>query len=341
MKTNSISFPSVIEATFGDSENTASSLLTGTKIKYENLWFNIGELAKNEGTNPQKVINCAPDERDFELIFKAALLNLANHVQQPITLTLGLPFSTYNSYKPLLNKLLEKKFFTIDYSTEPYILNGTAKRTNIEIEKFDIIPELVADVIGIKKIFTHKKPKNFIVLSLGYGTCEGGMVTNEGLLQRTCFSTFGIKYVVTNLYKELNKTHYLNMKNECFLNDSLVNGYLIANRKRIDLKQLRKDLLTQYYLQVISPAIRSNIGDRDFEKCECIYLVGGGAYFEDLTNSFINEFNDFIKIEILSDSQNIASLGYLYNSQNLTNSDKQCAGIDLGNSTTIISYFDV
>jgi hypothetical protein len=341
MKTKSISFPSVIEATFGDSENTALSLLTGTKIKHENLWFNIGELAKNEGTNPQKVINCAPDERDFELLFKSALLNVANHVQQPITLSLGLPFSTYNSYKPLLAKFLEKKFFTIDYSTEPYTLNGSEKRMNIEIAKFDIIPELVADVIGIKKLNSQKEPKNFIVLSLGYGTCEGGMVTNEGLLQRTTFSTFGIKYVVTNLYKELNKTHYLNLKNECYLNDSLVNGFLIANRKRIDLKQLRKDLLTQYYLQVISPAIRSHITDRDFERCECIYLVGGGAHFEDLNAAFTQEFNELIKVETLSDSENIASIGYLYNSLSLTNEDRQCIGLDLGNSTTIISFLDV
>jgi hypothetical protein len=91
----------------------------------------------------------------------------------------------------------EKKFFTIDYSTEPFILNGAEKRTNIEIDKFDIIPELVADVIGIKKTLGDKAPKNFIVISLGYGTCEGGLVTKDGLSQRTCFSTFGLKYVVT------------------------------------------------------------------------------------------------------------------------------------------------
>jgi hypothetical protein len=257
MKTKSISFPSVSEITYGISENTATKLLTGTKIKSENLWFNIGELAKNEGTNPQKVINCAPNERDFDILFKAALLNVSPYVQQPLTITLGLPFSTYNSYKSILTKYLEKKHFTVDYSTEPFVLNGSEKRINIEIDKFEIIPELVASVIGIKKTLGENAPKNFIVLSLGYGTCEGGMVTNDGLAQRTCFSTFGIKYVVTNLFKELNKTHYLNLKNECYLNDSLINGFLIANRKRIDLKELRRDLLTQYYLQVISPAIRS------------------------------------------------------------------------------------
>jgi hypothetical protein len=341
MKTNFITFPSVIEATFGVSENTANSLLTGTKIKHDNLWFNVGELAKNEGTNPNKVINCSPDERDFEILFKSALLNVAKNVQQPLTLTIGLPFSTYNSYKPILTKFLEKKYFTIDYSTEPYVLNGGDKKANIEVENFDIIPELVGDIIGIKQLYANRKPNNFIVISLGYGTCEGGMVTNGGLVQRSCFSTYGMKYVVTNLHKELNKTHYLNLKNECYLSDSLVRGFLIANREKIDLKQLRKDLITEYYLQVISPAIRNHISDRDFELCECIYLVGGGAHFEDLAGAFVKDFNDFVDVETVLDSENIASYGYLINSTKLTNSERQCIGIDLGNSSTIVSFLDV
>jgi hypothetical protein len=279
-------------------------------------------------------------ELTYELLFKSALLTLIDKVEQPIIITLGLPFSTFNIYKQPLAKILDKKFFSVEYNTETFALNGTARRSNFEIGQFDIIPELVGGVIGIKKIYEAHKPKNFIVISLGYGTAEGGMATEEGLQQRTCFSTHGIRYVVSNMQRELNKIHYLELKNEFQINDSLMKGVMIANRKKIELKEMRKEILTQYYRQVISPAIKNHITDRDFERCECIYLVGGGVHYEDLKDAFQQEFNDFMKLEVVPDSQNVASLGYLYNSLSLSSTNNRgCVGLELGNSSTIISYF--
>ncbi|MFX9101089.1 hypothetical protein ABTN51_19435, partial [Acinetobacter baumannii] len=84
----------------------------------------------------------------------------------------------------------------------------------------------------------------------------------------------------------------------------------------------------------------NHITDRDFEKCECIYLIGGGVYYDDLRDAFYEEFKDFMKLEAVTDSQNVASIGYLYNSYSLSATHSRgCVGIDLGNSSTIISYF--
>lgn len=340
MKVSTLSFPSVFEPSYGNTENTANDLISGIKVRNNNLWYVIGELAKKDGLNPQRIINSSPDERDYELLFKAALLNLMDKVEQPLTLTLGLPFSTFNVYKQPLSKFLEKKFFSVEYNTETFTLNGTSRRSNFEIGQFDIIPELVGGVIGVKKMYSSQQPKNFIVVSLGYGTAEGGMATEDGLLQRTCFSVHGIRYVVNNLQRELNKLHYLELKNEFQINDSLMKGVMIANRKKIELRELRKDILSQYYKQVISPSIKNHITDRDFEKCECIYLIGGGVYYDDLRDAFYEEFKDFMKLEAVTDSQNVASIGYLYNSYSLSATHSRgCVGIDLGNSSTIISYF--
>jgi hypothetical protein len=340
MKASTLSFPSVFEPSFGNTENSANDLLNGIKLRHNNQWYVVGELAKKDGINPQRIINSAPDERDYELLFKSALLTLIDKVEQPITITLGLPFSTFNIYKQPLAKVLEKKFFSVEYSTDTFTLNGTARRSNFEIGQFDIIPELVGGVIGIKKIYATQQPKNFIVVSLGYGTAEGGMATEDGLQQRTCFSTHGIRYVVSNLQRELNKLHYLELKNEFQINDSLMKGVMIANRKKIELRDMRKEILNQYYRQVISPSIKNHITDRDFERCESIYLIGGGVHYDDLKDAFYDEFKDFMKIEAVPDSQNVASLGYLNNSYSLSATHARgCVGLDLGNSSTIISYF--
>jgi hypothetical protein len=106
MSTVSVSFPSVFEAAYGNTENTAASLLTGLKIKVDNQWYLVGDLARKNGVNAQRVVNASPDQLDFEILFKSALLNCVDTVDKPFNITLGLPYSTYNAYRqPLLRML--------------------------------------------------------------------------------------------------------------------------------------------------------------------------------------------------------------------------------------------
>jgi len=335
--------PSLVEATYGGLELLSHDLLNGLKIKNDKQWFIIGELAKNNGINPQKIINATPEDRDYQLLFKAAMLAVHDKVRQPLHLTLGLPFSNYRIYRKQLAEFLDRRHFSVEYTTETYKPEGTIEKFNFEIDKYHIISELEAGVIGIRNLYPKSQSQNFMILSLGYGTVEGGVATRDGLLERTCFSTHGLRYAVGNLQKELNKNYYLELKNEFQLNDSLVKGSITSKRKKIDLTDFRRELLTQYYKQVISPAIRNNITDRDFESCECIYIVGGGINFADLRNAFSEEFKDVMRVEPPSEeSQNIASIGYLLNSLQHGGPEvrKNCVGLDLGNSSTIISYFE-
>lgn len=89
MNVVTLHFPSVFETAFGNMENTAKDLLNGIKVKKDNAWYMVGNLARHNGINPSRVTNATPAEEDFDILFRAALVNLAPRLQQPITVTIG------------------------------------------------------------------------------------------------------------------------------------------------------------------------------------------------------------------------------------------------------------
>ncbi|GAA4313277.1 ParM/StbA family protein [Compostibacter hankyongensis] len=340
MNIYSLTLPSVFETSFGNTESSAKDLLNGLKIKKDNAWYMVGNLAKTGGTNPHHITNAAPGEEDYDIFFSAALVSVLEKIQQPLTITVGFPFSTYNVYKAEAEKLLGRRHLMIEYDTQTFNTGGGVKKGLFEIDNFEVIPELVASIIGLKKLLNEQAPSNFMVISLGFGTVEGGMATESGLIHRTCFSSHGLQYVVDNLNRELGKKYYLEMKNAHQLDDALMKGSIFINRKKIDLKTLRKELLEQYYREVITPLLRKYFTDQDFEQCEKIYLVGGGTFYPELTEAFMKAFAEAIPVEIAPQAEKLASIGYLYNSYKLSNrSAPRSLGIDIGNSTTIVSLF--
>ena len=64
MKISSISFPSVFETAFGNTENSSGDLLSGLKVKKDNSWYLVGNLAKKGGINPGRITNASPGEED-------------------------------------------------------------------------------------------------------------------------------------------------------------------------------------------------------------------------------------------------------------------------------------
>jgi len=341
MKTNTLSFPSVFETAFGNSENSAKDLLNGLKIKKDETWYLVGNMAKRGGINPGRVTNASPMEEDFEVLFRAALINAEDKLTQPISVTLGFPFSTYNVYKQTAEQYLRKRHFMVEYDSHTFNLKGTVRKAMFEIDRYEIIPEIVGTIIGLKKVLDLPPNKTFIAISFGFGTIEGTLVTEDGMVHRTSFSSHGIKYVINNLTRELSQKYYLEMKNEYQLDEAFVKGSIFTNRKRIDLRELRKELLVQYYREVVSPLLRNYFTDQDLENCEAIYLMGGGAYYPELTDAVKDEFKGFIPVEIAPDPEKLASIGYLYNSLRISdNYAKRCLGIDLGNASSLISYFE-
>ncbi len=83
MKVSTINFQSVFETAFGNTENSSKDLLNGIKVKKNETWYLVGNLARKGGINPGRITNASPQEEDFDILFKSALINIADKIQQP------------------------------------------------------------------------------------------------------------------------------------------------------------------------------------------------------------------------------------------------------------------
>ena len=74
-------------------------------------------------------------------------------------------------------------------------------------------------------------------------------------------------------------------------------------------------------------------------RCTAIYLVGGGILYNDLKNEFEEEFKGFLPVEVVSEPQNVASMGYYFHSEGMSGGNPaNSVGLDIGNSSTIVTY---
>jgi plasmid segregation protein ParM len=341
MNNATINFPSIFETAYGNTENSAKDLLNGLKIKRGEKWYLVGNLARKGAISPGRVVNAAPTEEDFDILFRSAITNVVEKVEHPFVITMGFPFSTYNVYKAAAEHYLGRRHFMLDYDTRTFNLKGSIRKNSFIVDQYEVIPEIVGGIIGLKKIVPSAENENFIALSFGFGTMEGALATSDGLVHRTNFSSHGIRYVIGNLARELSQKYFLEMKNEYQLDEAFIKGSLFTNRKRIDLTEIRKELLTQYYKEVVSPQLRKYFTDADLENCDKIYLMGGGANYTELLDAVREEFAGFIPVEVAPHPEYIISIGYLYNSLRISDvKASRCIGIDLGNATTAVSYFE-
>jgi hypothetical protein len=163
---------------------------------------------------------------------------------------------------------------------------------------------------------------------------------DSGIVEHTMISTLGMRYAVNVLMNELMKSYYLEFRNAHLLDEAFQKGYIILNKKNIDLKEIRKNALKTYYNEVISPNLRNVITDANLMKTNKIYLCGGAMYYQDLVDCFKNEFGDVASLEFVSDPATIASKGYALNSLRISGGQKKSSiGIDVGNATTVVTQF--
>lgn len=329
-------FTSLLEASYGKLPVTSNSLLNGIRIKNDDTWYLVGQACRNLGRNPHRLVNASPDEVDYSVLFHAALLNATKNSSERISLTLGFPYSTFNMYKGMAERFLSKKNFVVEYDTSLYKKDGIIEKKLIEIEAFDVIPELAACVIGLKK--HYKAPEeNFLVISLGFGTTEIGVVNSEGLNKRTVISVPGIVRCVKNLRDELEKDYFIGFLTDHQLDDAFIKGSTILNRQHVNLSTAKNNILKSFYKEYISDTLRTMISDRDFERMEKIYVCGGGVHYEELQQAFRAEFEKLIPLEFVKEPDTLAAIGYYYNSLRISNSSSAVSvGIDLGNSSTYV-----
>ncbi|NVJ46568.1 MAG: hypothetical protein HWE07_05550, partial [Cytophagia bacterium] len=266
-------FPSVIEGNNTDLKNVSPDLINGLKIFHDGEGYVIGNLALTEGVSPHRNINSAPDELDYNLLLKSGLLLANQKLGNPLTITTGFPFSTFQLYKEQATGQINANHI-IDYDAATYG-GGTRKNVQVEIDGVQVIPEVIGCSIALRK-GVQKASGNFFVMSLGYGTLEGLLSTEGGIVQRTSLSTYGLRYAVNLLEKELAKTHYLELKTEHQIDVAFQKGVIFLNRKRIDITSQRDKAIRQYYEDVVSPAMRKAFNDNDFTMSHKMFLAGGG-----------------------------------------------------------------
>jgi len=334
MKTTT--FPSVLESYNSSLLNVTTDTIDAIKIKHNDEDYIIGNLALAEGKSPHKGINSSPDDLDYQLLLRAGLLIAADDVgTKPISITTGFPHSTYNLNKEAASELISK-IKSVTRDTRPFGGNGY-EEVPINIERINLIPEIFGAIVAAREGEMGIRGSMFVV-SLGYGTLEFGLTTEDGFVQRTLSSGNGLRYAIDSAMKELSNTHYLGLRNEHQFDTALKQGNIILNRKRIDLSDLRKSVLRQYYENVISPLIKNTWNDDDFSKTSTLVLVGGGAYYRELVESFYDEFKGLLKIEIPDNPMEMASTGYcLHASQKIEYPGTRAVGLDIGNAHTCVS----
>ncbi len=350
------SFPSVYESTLRDFASNNDPILGFSKLKYNGSDYLIGLQALNEGISPHKFINPSPEDIDFKVISQAALLLASNALQKEqksgklpkVVLTSGFPYATYQ-----LNKLEAEEYFkeekTISYFKSDEEGFQHSEQRVVALKHVNIIPELSGCDIAVRNGEDGMKG-NCILISLGYGTCEGALSTPEGLTARTLFSTHGISYAVNLFSQELTKHTYLQMRTEHQIDHLFTKGFMFVNRKKKDFSSERKLALSMYYNNVVSPSIRRYISDQDFESCESIVLVGGGALHGELISLFNQEFGELLKVTVYDSPDKCASVGYALHSKhyyethqkdNVYSTENEDAvafiGVDIGNANTSVS----
>ncbi|MDD4656792.1 MAG: hypothetical protein PHR40_05645 [Bacteroidales bacterium] len=350
------SFPSVYESTLRDFATNNDPILGFSKLKYDGSDYLVGLQALNEGISPHKIINPSPDELDYKVISQSALLLASNSLQTDVKngktpkliITSGFPNATFQFNKDEAIKYFKNDklitYFKVDEDgTQNY------EQRVVSIKNVNIIPELVGCDTAVRN---GESPidGSFILISLGYGTCEGVLSTPNGLSARTLFSTHGISYPVNLFTQELSKHTYLQMRTEHQIDHLFSKGFMFVNRKKKDFTNEKKIALEMYYNNVVSPTIRRYISDQDFESCNKIVIAGGGALHKDIIDLFNQEFGEILTVHIYENPDKCAANGYaLYSKTNYNLNMKEnlystddpddlvFLGMDLGNASTSVS----
>jgi len=336
-----ISIPSVIER-----HNQAIKQLTGPLHKRIQLYesgagYLVGDLALTQGLAPYRNINSSPATLDYQLLAKAGLLIAAEAETKELVLTVGFPSAVYELYKQHAEIFFTQRDIIIDFQADT-INSLDHSHVQLTIDRLEVTAEIQGCIHSVRK-GPRAEEDDFFVVSLGYGTCETALSTKTGAIERTCLSVPGLRFAVNNLYRELNSTYYLGMKNEHMINQGFQRGDIVIERKRKDLIEMRRNHLTEYYNEIISPTLKKAFTDGDFERATKLYLVGGGALYQHLVELFQQEFEGVLDVIVPENAENAAAMGYYYRSLQWCgpNHAQKAVGLDVGNAYTVVALSKV
>lgn len=337
-------FPSVYEETSIDHFKVADNFMDGIKIvNFNQRDYLIGNLALSEGIYPHKFLNSSATDIDYQLLVLTSLIIASQGEFDRIIATVGFPYLTYPIYKKGAIDFLTGKH-QLSFDTRTFGGNGI-ENLAVNIDRVEVITEIDGCIKAIREGRAAEKG-NFFIGSLGFGSFELALSTPAGVVQRTTHSERGISYAVNILENEVRKEYYINMS-EQQIERAFQRGSFVINRHKVDITKAQKYALNCYYNEVISPSMKKMFMDEDFLKAQKLYLVGGGAMYQELVNLFKEEFKDILEVVVLPEPYLLASEGYCLNSVNsskgnatLENRDNTVyIGIDVGNSNTVVTVF--
>jgi hypothetical protein len=328
-------FPSVFEANTAELVNVSDNLLTGLKIEHDGRSYVVGELALIEGSAPHKGINNAPSDLDYQLLFRAALAVAKVGAEEPMYIVTGFPYSTYAAHRRAAENLITGTH-TIEYDGRTFGRNADAS-LRAEVAQAEVIPEIEGFVAGAKK-GELQETAPFFAVGLGYGTMETALSLSSGIVQRTMTSANGLQYATQLMADRLQQEHYLDMLTEHQLDMAMRKGSIVIGRKKMDLTDLRREVLNTYYDDVVSPALERAFSNSDFGRASKMYIGGGGAMFDPVIDCFLEEFGEILEVEVVPDPASFISQGYALHAEGLSGSHRAGAvGLDIGNANTVIN----
>ena len=335
---NSYSVPSAFEHNNSNLAMVSQDLINGIRLYVDDVPYIIGSLALSEGLSPHRTVNAAPNELDYQILVKTALLVAAYKNSRPMVVTTGFPFNTYQVNSSVAVEMLQGTH-RIEYDMSTFTSKGRTEM-NVEVVSVDILPEMMGNIIALRQ-GEAKATGNFFVVSLGYGTCEAVLSTENGIVQRTAISVNGLQYAIDLFIKELGRQYSLGFKNEKQIEQAFMNNFIMLDRKKVDILELRRNVLNMYYRDVLSPCMRKVFTDADFTKASKMYITGGGALYMDLVENFYKEFEGILNVEVVDNPLTLTSIGYCINSAQKNGGDVSSAvGIDIGNSNTVITQYE-
>jgi hypothetical protein len=310
---------------------------------FKNKDYVVGSLALKEGLSPHKFLNSSAEDVDYQVLSLTGLMIATQGTYSNLIVTTGFPFTTYQPYREGAERYL-KGSHLVQFDMRTLGGKGIDK-VSFTVPEVDIMTEVEGAIKYIRDGEIKDKSK-FLLASLGYGTFEIALSNRNGLVYRTTHSSKGIIYAIKTLEEEIQKNYYTSLLTDQQLERAFQRGNMIIDRRSVDLLEIRDNALESYYFEVVSPAIRRNITDEDFNDMSKIYLVGGGAHYQKLVDLFKEEFNDILEVVVMKNPNLAASKGYCLRSMEMAKKIKgklndsgsfTCVGLDLGNNNTVVT----
>lgn len=329
--------PSVVEAAPPVLDLQPGALIEQLVVTDRGQTALVGDLALSEGRAPGRIVNATPDQRDYRVLLKAAVLLAAHERTGPLSVGLGFPTSTMRSHAEGANALLSK-FEAIGFDARP-IGGAAASRLPVDIQHVSVTSEISACDRALRE-GPMRATGNHFIISLGYGTCEAALSTPTGLVQRATVSVAGVRYAVERAMKDVARTTSLDLRTEHQFDAHFRSGRITAGRDRISLLDVRKRSLEAYMENVITPALANAWSSEDFDRAEDLYITGGAALYPTLIDAIRSEFGSVLKVHIVPDPLSLAALGYALIAARTAGDEATAVGIDIGNANTCVCVLE-